>query len=283
MMTGLDKYKNNMIINITQHCTLYCPHCMQNAGPERNEMMSKDTFIQALRFAKNIGSKVVMISGGEPTSHPDFFDFLKVLVNSDFVSVSVLSNGTFLKDHTFTEKFAQVVAKRRGFFLQISSFKGLYANYDEVHKPNLKALRLFGDKVAICDKPSDIRIKPLGRACNGKWHEEVKRMNDFPSCVNSSLILAQVKVIQGIGIGALLEHYQRFCLPLVSWNGSIRLGESEQCKVIANISEPISHINQKLFSFRPCGGCDSYKWHLQNPSTEKERQVCNILWGKHTV
>ena len=53
-----------MIINITQHYTLCCPHCMQNAGPERNEMMSKDTFIQALRFAKNIGSKVVMISGG---------------------------------------------------------------------------------------------------------------------------------------------------------------------------------------------------------------------------
>ena len=268
-----------MIINITQHCTLRCPHCMQNAGPERNEMMSKDTFIQALRFAKNIGSKVVMLSGGEPTSHPEFFDFMELLINSDFISVSVLSNGTFIRDHTFTEKFAQMVSKRQGFFLQISSFKGLYANYDELHKPNLKALRLFGEKVALCDKDSDIRMKPLGRACSGKWYDEAKCVNGFPSCINSSLILAQTKVLCKIGIGALMEHHQRFCLPIVSWDGNIRLGESEQCKVIANISEPVSHITQKLLSFRPCGGCDSYKWHLQNPSTEQEKQVCDILYG----
>lgn len=270
-----------MIINITQHCTLRCLHCMQNAGPERNEMMSKEVFDQSLCFAHNIGSRVVSISGGEPTSHPMFFDFLEKLLRSDFISVSVLSNGTFLKDHAFTERFAQMVAKRNGFFLQISSFKGLYANYEEVHKPNLKALRLFGDKVAVCDNPNDIQMKPLGRACSGKCYEEAKRVNGFPSCINSSLILIQVKAIQKIGIGALMEHYQKFCLPIVSWDGSIRLGESEQCKIIANISDSISHINQKLLSFRPCGGCDSYKWHLQNPLTEQERKVCKILWNKN--
>lgn len=172
-----------------------------------------------------------------------------------------------------------MVAKRQGFFLQISSFKGLYANYNELHKPNLKALRLFGNKVALCDTDSDIRMKPLGRACSGKWYDEAKRINGFPSCINSSLILAQTKVLQGVGIGTLMEHHHRFCLPIVSWDGSIRLGESEQCKVIANISEPVSHITQKLFSFRPCGGCDSYKWHLQNHSTEQEKQVCDILYG----
>lgn len=268
-----------MIINITQHCTLRCPHCMQNAGPERNEMISKDTFIKALQFAKSIGSKVVMISGGEPTSHPDFFYFLEKLVSSDFFSVSVLSNGTFIRDHAFTEQFAKMTANRRGFFLQITSFKGLYANYDEVHKPNLKALRLFGDKVALCDNPGDIQMKPLGRACSGKCYEEAKRFNGFPSCANSALILTQFKSVKMLGIGALMEYNQRFCLPIVSWDGSIRLGESEQCKVIANISEPLPDINQKLIDFRPCGGCDSYKWHFQNPSTEQEKKVCNILFN----
>lgn len=268
-----------MIINITQHCTLRCPHCMQNAGPERKEMMSKEMFIQALQFAKNISSRVVMISGGEPTSHPEFFDFLKLLVESCFISVSVLSNGTFLKDHAFAERFAKMVSKRSGFCLQISSFKGLYANYDEVHKPNLKALRLFGINAVVCDKPGEIQMKPLGRACSGKWYDEAKHINGFPSCINSSLILAQTKDIQLFEIGSLMERYHHFCVPIVSWNGSIRLGESEQCKVVANISEPLSVINQKLCSFRPCGGCDSFKWRLQNPSTEQEKKVCNILFG----
>lgn len=271
-----------MIINITQHCTLRCPHCMQNAGPERKEFMSKEMFYEALKFAKNICSNVVMISGGEPTSHPDFFEFLEALVKSDFISMSIISNGTFLRDHAFTEKFAGMVTSREGLLVQISSFKGLYANYDEVHKPNLKALRLFGKKAIVCDKQEEMLMKPLGRACSGKWYEEAKRVNGFPSCANSALILAQTKVIHGIGIGALLEQFGRFCLPIVSWDGSIRLGESEQCKVIANISEPISHINQKLFSFRPCGCCASYKWHLQNPTTEQEKEVCKVLWPQNT-
>lgn len=270
-----------MIINITQRCTLRCPHCMQNAGPERNEMMSKEVFEQAIQFAHDIGSKVVSISGGEPTCHPMFFDFLEVALSSGFMVVSVLSNGTFIKDHAFTERFAKITATNRNFYLQISSFKGLYANYDEVHKPNLKALRLFGDKVVVCDNPNDIQMKPLGRACSGQWYEEAKRVNGFPSCINSSLILAQSKAVQGIGVGALMERHQRFCLPIVSWDGSIRLGEAEQCKVIANVSGPLHDINQKLIDFRPCGGCDSYKWHLQNPSTEQEKKVCKILWNKN--
>lgn len=268
-----------MIINITQHCTLKCPHCMQCAGPDRTEFMNRETFKKALEFAKNIRSNVLMISGGEPTSHPMFFEFLQEAFDNEFLSVSVLSNGTFLRDHAFTEKFAGMVKGKDNFFMQISSFKELYSNYNEIHKPNLKGLRLFGDRVSVCDESTtEIKMKPLGRACSGKWYEEAKRINGFPSCTNSCLILAQSKWMGPLGIGTIMERNQRFCLPIVSWDGSIRLGESEQCKVVANISEPLEDINEKLFSFRPCGGCASYKWHLEHPETEQEKAVCNALW-----
>lgn len=269
-----------MIINITQHCTLRCPHCMQNASPERSEMMSEEVFDQALRFAKDIGSEILMISGGEPTSHPLFLDFLKKALHSGFWSVSVASNGTFIRNHAFTEKFASIVKHDSKFYLQISSYKGLYANYNEIHKPNLKALRMFGNKVAVCDKLNEIKILPLGRTCSGKWYEEAKRVNGFPSCTNPSLILAQCKNLKAMGVGALMESHRRFCLPIVSWDGNIRLGEAEQCRVVANIFESFEEIEQKMFDFRPCGGCDSYKWHFQNPSTEQEKKVCSVLWGK---
>lgn len=266
-----------MIINITQKCTLRCEHCMQNAGPERTEMMPKETFLQALEFAKQIGSRVVSISGGEPTVHPLFFEFLDMALDRNFFAVSVLSNGTFLRDRAFTETFIKQVEHKNNFYLQITSIKGLYSNYDEVHKPGLKALRLLGKQVAICDDFNEIKMQPLGRACTGKWYEEAKKANAFPSCANSCLLLAQT-MDWGIRIGELMEMHQRFCLPIVSWNGSIRLGESEQCKVIANISEPIETINKKLREFRPCGGCDSYKWHFLKPQTLLEKEVCSILW-----
>jgi hypothetical protein len=251
---------------------------MQNAGPYRTEMMGMDTFCKAVEFAGSINSNVVSLSGGEPTSHPLFFEFLERLLDSRFRIINVLSNGTFVRDHEFTERFAKMVSGHHGFFLQITSIKGLYDNYDELHKPNLKAMRMFGDKLAICDSMDEIKMLPLGRACLGKWYDEAKRANAFPSCTNPSLVLAQCKELKRIGIDALMERYQRFYLPIVSWDGSIRLGESEQCKIVANISEPLEDINKKLFDFRPCGDCDSYKWHFQNPSTEQEKKVCEMLF-----
>lgn len=269
-----------MLINITQKCTLRCPHCMQNASPERTEMMTEVTFQKALEFAKQIKAHIINISGGEPTIHPLFFDFLDRALDRDFVAVSVLSNGTFLRDHQFTEKLINKVKNKANFFLQITSIKELYSNYDEIHKPGLKALRLLGKKVTICDDIKEIKMHPLGRACSGKWYEEAKRANAFPSCTNSCLILAQSRLMfqSMVGLGSLMESFNKFCVPLVSWDGSIRLGESEQCSIVANIFEDMSTINEKLRAFRPCGNCDSCKWHFSQPSTAQEKSVCKILW-----
>ena len=265
-----------MIINITQHCTLKCPHCMQCAGPERTEFMSEETFGKALAFADKIGSNSLLISGGEPTSHPKFLEFLEAALGKS-VFVSVLSNGTFLRDHAFTERYASLVREKRNFSMQISSFKGLYSNYDEIHKPNLKGLRLFGKKAVLCDETNtQMKMKPLGRACSGKWYDEAKKDNGFPSCANSCLILAQSAKINLFGV--IMESYARFCSPMVSWDGSIRLGESEQCKVVANVAEPFEKVIDKIYEFRPCGGCDSYKWHFQHPTTDMEKKVCGVLW-----
>lgn len=30
-------------------------------------------------------------------------------------------------------------------------------------------------------------------------------------------------------------------------------------------------------------GCDSYKWHLQDPVTEQEKTVSNILWPTNNI
>ena len=268
-----------MIINITQHCTLRCAHCMQCAGPERTEYMSRETFSKALQFSQDIKSKVINISGGEPTSHPLFFEFLEEALKLKDCIITVLSNGTFLSDAQFVERFSRMVKDQYNFHLQISSFKGLYANYDYVHKPQLKALKMFGRKVSLADSSADLKMTPLGRAATGKYYEEASKEKRFPSCTNSCLIVCQTEHLEEMGIGRAMESHFKFCLPMVSWDGSIRLGEGEQCKPVANISEPIDEINRKLVSFRPCGGCDSYKWHLENPTTAMELSACKVLWS----
>ena len=267
-----------MIINITQHCTLRCAHCMQCAGPERTEYMSRETFSQALQFSQDIKSRVISMSGGEPTSHPLFFEFLEEALKLEDCIITVLSNGTFLSDVQFVERFSRMVKDKNDFFLHISSFQGLYANYDYVHKPQLKALKMFGDKIMLSDSSSDMKIIPLGRASTGKYYEEASKVKCFPSCTNPCLIICQTEHIEEIGIGRVLELHFKFCLPMVSWDGSIRLGEGEQCPPVANISKPLPEIYRKMKSFRPCGECDSYKWRLENPVNETEKAVCKIFW-----
>lgn len=268
-----------MIINITQHCTLRCPHCMQNAGPERTEYMDRETFNRALSFAQQIGSRVILISGGEPTSHPDFLTLLDdALTYGDELSlITIISNGTFIRDHALTEELVERVKEYgKRLRIQVSSFKGLYSNYDELHKPGLRAARVLGDAYILCDKDTDIRMQPLGRAASGVWYEKAKAVKAFPSCANNALAVAQMPMM-AICPGKMLESIHKFCAPIVSYDGSIRMGESEQCKVIANINDPRPDILSAIASFRPCGGCDSYKWHFADPQTEQEKQILKIL------
>lgn len=273
-----------MIINITQHCTLKCPHCMQNAGPERNEYMSEETFRKALDYAYDINAHVINITGGEPTSHSQFLSFLDIALHyqhRQFI-LTVLSNGTFLQNHKFVEEFAKVVKAADGrVTIQISSFAGLYDNYDDVHKPGSKAIRMFGERITIADENNTVmQMQPLGRASSGKYFDQARLRNLHPSCTNTALILAQEENAK-YAVGRAMETHARFCSPMVSWDGSIRLGESEQCKIIANIFDGKEKIHEALANFKPCGGCAAYKWHYINPQTEQDKIVCGVLGIKH--
>lgn len=83
-----------MLIMITNRCFENCPHCMENSNPE-GQMMDGRTFHKAVMFAKYIGCNVVALSGGEPTTHPDFFKFCKALNDEYKMHFTVVSNGTW--------------------------------------------------------------------------------------------------------------------------------------------------------------------------------------------
>lgn len=86
-----------MLIMITNRCFENCPHCMENSNPE-GQMMDGRTFHKAVMFAKYIGCSVVALSGGEPTTHPDFFKFCKALNDDYKMPFTVVSNGTWCLD-----------------------------------------------------------------------------------------------------------------------------------------------------------------------------------------
>lgn len=60
-------------INIGKMCNQVCKHCHVDAGPDRQEIMTRETMLQCLNvLAANESFKTVDLTGGAPELNPDF-------------------------------------------------------------------------------------------------------------------------------------------------------------------------------------------------------------------
>lgn len=58
-------------MNITRRCNLACKHCHVQAGPQRKEMMSRETMTHCIEAAGCEAISCIDITGGAPELHPD--------------------------------------------------------------------------------------------------------------------------------------------------------------------------------------------------------------------
>jgi len=63
---------NTLQMNLGYLCNLSCTHCHVNAGPNRTELMSRETMQVALQFASKYQLKYLDLTGGSPEMNPDF-------------------------------------------------------------------------------------------------------------------------------------------------------------------------------------------------------------------
>lgn len=79
-------------IEITRACNLRCPHCFVEAGPPREVEMSTDRILRLLDEWAEMGVFSVVITGGEPSLHPDFLEIVRYAHSLGF-TVAIASNG----------------------------------------------------------------------------------------------------------------------------------------------------------------------------------------------
>ena len=122
------------IIEITNHCNLECPICIvQN---KNNYMMSREEFVSIIDgLVKKEGQvETVNLSGGEPTIHPLFLEFLDLAKRPEIARVSISTNGLRIAtDFEFCKELA-----RRGVYVNLQ--------LDAMTNPALRALRGPGDQ-----------------------------------------------------------------------------------------------------------------------------------------
>ena len=83
-------------VNIGYMCNQVCEHCHVDAGPDRKEIMTKDTMGQCLEAIKKSGTHTVDITGGAPEMNPNFRWFIEELTKIGVDDIIVRSNLTII-------------------------------------------------------------------------------------------------------------------------------------------------------------------------------------------
>ncbi|KAB1067530.1 radical SAM/Cys-rich domain protein [Tamlana haliotis] len=84
-------------INLGYMCNQVCAHCHVDAGPDRKEIMTRDTMQQCLEVIKTTGAHTLDLTGGAPEMNPDFRWFVEEAAKAGIKDFIVRSNLTIIR------------------------------------------------------------------------------------------------------------------------------------------------------------------------------------------
>ena len=96
-------------LNMGYMCNQVCSHCHVDAGPDRKEIMTRETMLQCLEVIENTGAHTLDLTGGAPEMNPDFRWFVEEAAKAGISDFIVRSNLTIIvankKYHDLPEFF----------------------------------------------------------------------------------------------------------------------------------------------------------------------------------
>lgn len=231
-----------MLLKITECCSLGCTHCLNDNKPD-GEHMSERILMDSLNFImKNAPKCELIVSGGEPTEHPDFLNFMRKILSLYHKPVIVATNGFWLLDH----QQEAIDLTKYGTVFQVSTDRRYYPKRLPEHK---KLWRLPGFE--YCDDCVEM-LTPQGRA------KRMPHQRIGPSCFNLRAMYKQIEINGLLELIKNMEAHSKFCTPAIHVDGGISLGESDLCPRPVTIYDEEMIILKKIGDFK-CNGCDNIK------------------------
>jgi uncharacterized radical SAM superfamily Fe-S cluster-containing enzyme len=143
-----------LLLDITENCNLRCPTCFAESGPGVNRYGRVADILRALDASiEREGGRldVLMLSGGEPTVHPDIATILREAAARPVTRVLLNTNGLRLARD---DRFAALLGELRGrleIYLQFDGFRRethLYHRGEDLRDVKAEAIRrLTGERV----------------------------------------------------------------------------------------------------------------------------------------
>lgn len=237
-----------MMLKITSVCSMGCTHCISDCKPHGIHMPWNVLF-KAVKYIQRNNSVMLIVSGGEPTEHPDFFNMIEYIMNnvSHLSVVTVTTNGAKMNG-VFADHMLEMLDKYDNLLIQVTNVKEYYpVRIDTSH-------RIFKhENVALCEEIE--YIYPQGRAADNNlpWKSKGSK------CVNARIIpkqmVAMYKKPTMMEVARIMALNGLSCTPFIDPEGNIKLGESDLCPVCATIYDTDEEIMNKIINFK-CSRCD---------------------------
>jgi 7,8-dihydro-6-hydroxymethylpterin dimethyltransferase len=115
-----------LLEDVTASCNLTCPTCFAESAPGRAGMVPAERVLANIdqRLARENGRiDVLMLSGGEPTIHPEFERIVEGALDRDVVRLLVNSNGIRLAKDDALLRFFEKHNRRLEVYLQFDGFR----------------------------------------------------------------------------------------------------------------------------------------------------------------
>jgi len=137
---------------ITNMCVLKCPHCYRDASKRLPNELSEDECMNIIDQLHNIGTRILVFSGGEPLTRSDIFNLIRY-ADSKKINTALATSGLLLNEYII-KKLADSNLK----FIAISldstkpeihdRFRGIQGLWNHVVN-SLKILKDYGIKIQI--------------------------------------------------------------------------------------------------------------------------------------
>jgi MoaA/NifB/PqqE/SkfB family radical SAM enzyme len=214
------------------------------------------TFQKAIQFGLFLRNSVYVISGGEPTLHPQLFEFCRYLdkvitSHRAFARFSVMSNGTWFSDPDKVEAVRQLSRLPTYTGMQVYTNPKWYRHADYIlqHKDEISSI-----EGVLVDTHDIASMQDLGRAKDcAEAMAEVKASPYHMGCLNGHLLFKQLSdttKMYGIVQAGIM------CKPMVDYKGDVHLSESCQCQSFGNVNtDYMMTIYNNLKASKPCYGC----------------------------
>ncbi|MEQ8240880.1 MAG: arsenosugar biosynthesis radical SAM protein ArsS, partial [Cyclobacteriaceae bacterium] len=230
--TGIDIFQ----VNVGKMCNQVCKHCHVDAGPDRKEIMTRETMQQCLDAIQNTDIKTVDLTGGAPEMNPDFRWFVEQITAMG-KSVIVRCNLTIIlanpKYHDLPEFFKKHKVNVVSSLPYFTAKRTDAQRGDGVFEKSIKALKMLNE-VGYGDPKTGLQLdlvyNPTGAFLPGSQEDletefRTRLQNKYDIAFNSLFAITNIPVSRFLEYLVNSNNYEDYMNELVNaFNPAAALG-----------------------------------------------------------